>query len=310
MKQDDEPERSWQERGLEISRVAFYIPVFVGAGLIVSKIVGLTNPSYSLPWWLKYLPGALAVTAMKVFEAKYDALERKRNAVGALEVMERDDRPPVLYLRSFKDDDDASRGIVNYTVEEDLAEVLKELGPVVTVGRPGEEVPQPGAARMYVAPDEWQTAVTDLMLKSRLVVLRIGDTDGFWWEVQRAAQLLEPERLVLIAFDRKADKAFRRRATLYLSGMLAPPKGSKGWVLYFEPGWIPHFNGLSLRFGDSFRYETERGMVPTLKTSLRPVFTQLGARWELPPIRWSQVLLTVGGTALLLYGALYFFVLK
>jgi hypothetical protein len=224
--------------------------------------------------------------------------------------MEQDVRPPVLYLRSFKHDADASRSIMNYTLEEDLAEVLKELGPVVTLGQPSEEVPLPGAARMYVGPDEWQEVVTDLMLKAGLVVLRIGDTEGFWWEVQRAVQLVKPERLLFIAYDDTSDESFRQRAPLYLTGPLTPPKASSGWVLYFEPNWTPHFTSTSSRSGDWFRYDSERVMLREFKTSLQPVFTQLGVEWKAPPVRWADVLLALGGLALLIFIILDFFVLK
>jgi hypothetical protein len=60
--------------------------------------------------------------------------------------------PPVLYLRSFKDDRESaypgSTGLLNFlfalpTEEEQLAE---ELGPCLTLGRPDEKMPELGAS--------------------------------------------------------------------------------------------------------------------------------------------------------------------
>ena len=49
------------------------------------------------------------------------------------------------------------------TPEEELAGILRCFGPFVAIGRPGEEVSEIGAARMYVEDDDWEVVVSDLL---------------------------------------------------------------------------------------------------------------------------------------------------
>ena len=146
-------------------------------------------------------------------------------AASAAEVMARDPRPPVLYLRSFAADDTTAAGLESghpalvllSTEEEQLAQVLAEIGPVIAIGRPGEELPHIGAARFYVSHDLWQDEVSRLMSHAGLVVLRAGDSAGLWWEVERAARLVRPERIVfLLPIDRHQYDLFCANAHNYL----------------------------------------------------------------------------------------------
>jgi len=119
------------------------------------------------------------------------------------EVLENDPRQPVIYLRSFKDDKGAGRPMdvlrvsnmkylwhmifafynglhefMGWSEEEILAQVLTTVGPMVAIGRPGEKLPQLGAARVYVEDAVWQPKVHEFLEKAALVVLRLGKTEG------------------------------------------------------------------------------------------------------------------------------------
>jgi hypothetical protein len=111
--------------------------------------------------------------------------------------------PPVLYLRSFDDDRHGAQLKGGLTEEEHLGDVLGQLGPFVAVGRPGETLPEAGAARFYLADADWQTEVATLLGTARLVVIRTGRSAGLGWEVQQAVRLLTPERLVLVVDDER-----------------------------------------------------------------------------------------------------------
>lgn len=88
----------------------------------------------------------------------FDIKGRRLGAPMATEILKRDHRRPVLYLRAFRDDLFRSTGtpsLVGYifwdpTVEEKLALKMRGVGPFVAIGKPGEHLPQLGAARMYV----------------------------------------------------------------------------------------------------------------------------------------------------------------
>ena len=135
---------------------------------------------------------------------------QRHEALDADEAMARDPRPPVLYLRSFRDDGTAllddgrsslSRRIVQAiappTPEQEMARVLQRVGPVVAIGKPGEPLPELGAARLYVAHADWQRRVAELMGAAALVVVRVGASPGVLWEIEQALALLPRQRLVL-----------------------------------------------------------------------------------------------------------------
>ena len=60
---------------------------------------------------------------------------------------------------------------VTGTEEEQLAEAMKDVGPFVAIGRPGEALPELGAGRPYASHAEWQDQVGQLISKAQLVVL-------------------------------------------------------------------------------------------------------------------------------------------
>ncbi len=102
----------------------------------------------------------------------------------------RDQRPDVLYLRSFGMDASTMRRKLMAglsTEEEDLAEAVRPLGDLIAIGRPGEPLPLPGAARMYCSNDEWKDAVVARMREASLVIIRAGQGEGLLWECEQAA---------------------------------------------------------------------------------------------------------------------------
>jgi TM2 domain-containing membrane protein YozV len=147
---------------------------------------------------------ALALAAWRLWRHS-----QRHAAPSAAEAMAADPRPPVLYLRSFGDDGavwhDAERGrlarwwselLAVATPEQETAAALDAVGPVVAIGKPGEPLPELGAARLYVDHEAWQTEVLALMDRAALVVLRIGSSPGVLWELEQALSRLPRERVV------------------------------------------------------------------------------------------------------------------
>lgn len=135
---------------------------------------------------------------------------QRQAAPTAAEAMAADPRPPVLYLRSFADDGtqllDAELGPIARrwvtllalpTAEEQSTAALDAVGPVVAIGKPGEPLPELGAARLYVGDDRWQAEVLALLDRAALVVLRIGSSPGLLWEIEQSLARLPRRRLVL-----------------------------------------------------------------------------------------------------------------
>ncbi len=126
---------------------------------------------------------------------------RRFASIEARRLMLRDTRPPVLYLRSFGDDDlklwTATLGrpslVERFSVgrfdsfEEVLARHLSRLGPVIAVNPPGTKLPPLGAARETLASADWQSAVATWMARSSLIVFVAPPdlvTQGLLWELQ------------------------------------------------------------------------------------------------------------------------------
>ena len=84
------------------------------------------------------------------------AYAKRFDAAPASGVFSLDSRPPVVYLHSFADDSKAANRLgiaadlkVN-TEEGEIAEIVRSVGPLIAIGRPGEQLSYYGAARIYV----------------------------------------------------------------------------------------------------------------------------------------------------------------
>jgi hypothetical protein len=157
--------------------------------------------------------GALACLGfMSLAAVYYFWTQAKRAAsLSVAEATQEDPRPPFLLLRSFVDDmtpierklpftmwqpSDLFSGA--WTLEEAVEKVLRRYGPVISIGRPGEKRPPAGAARTYVANDEWQDRVKEFIAESRRVVVILGNTEGLEWEYRQLAELGAWDKLLLL----------------------------------------------------------------------------------------------------------------
>jgi hypothetical protein len=219
-----------------------------------------------------------------------------------------EDRPPIVYLRSFNDDgrhpnegwlrrlNNGVRALLSPTLEERLARILGEYGPFVAIGKPGEVMPDVGAARMYVGDDDWQTVVIDLLSRpGASVVFQAGSTAGLRWELQTIGRLVRPEQVLIFlpfAIDASARQAeeqysnFRSWARACLPRANLPATCARGGAfLFFDREWQPHV--LEPRVAIPPRHPLE-DVLRTLKRSkeFRPQpFFRLGRDW------WKVLLL-------------------
>lgn len=121
----------------------------------------------------------------------------------AIELMNVDRRPPVLYLRSFDDDGvpDQTGSLIPFgtkqTIEMRLSQVFKELGPFISIGRPGERLPEVGANRFYVSDNDWQQAVLYFLERSAAIVIVIGSSTGISWEIKTALSTVSHQKILL-----------------------------------------------------------------------------------------------------------------
>jgi hypothetical protein len=109
-------------------------------------------------------------------------------------LLSKDGRPPILFLRSFRDDQVrlarprrrlflriVAFGEPRPTLDHVLLEEATPYGPVIAIGAPGSRRPF-GAARAYVTDDQWRDVVWELAHKSGAVVSALDETEGVSWE--------------------------------------------------------------------------------------------------------------------------------
>jgi GYF domain 2 len=160
--------------------------------------------------WIPFLAGNLiGVLAGVALGQSFRTLAKKHRAMSAKAALEKDRRPPIVYLRSFQDDgvfnpgtffliNDWLRTLHLETAERTLAEMLEPYGPVVAIGRPDEEMPEVGAARIYVGDDHWKDLVLDLLYdRGALAVLQAGGTKGLQWELHEVGTMMQPEQILM-----------------------------------------------------------------------------------------------------------------
>ena len=238
------------------------------------------------------------------------ALETRRREVRpiTIESVQSPDRPPVLYLRSFEDDERGARMKGSLTEEEHLAKVLSQIGPFLAIGRPGEGLPELGASRIYVNDSDWQSTVQDLLRNARLVIIRTGRTMGLGWEIEQAVRVLTPQQLVLLV-----DSAGELREVLERINNVHPGVRTRirmGWrsigkirgFVMFDGQW--RASALRVRGPGWYFFYTEEGDVKRttkkVARTLRPLFQALGMRWQPPPLNGPLVFMSALTVALFL----------
>jgi hypothetical protein len=122
-----------------------------------------------------------------------------------------DPRPPVLFLRAFRDDQVPLRapkialfgrlleiGRRANSLDQLLLDEATPSGPVVGLGSPTDKRPPYGAARGYFTGETWQEAVANLAASADFIVICVDDTAGVWWEVEQLASCCLGKSLFLI----------------------------------------------------------------------------------------------------------------
>lgn len=187
----------------------------------LTLVLGVQAMSFSLVALLFAIP---SFALLKAFAGKgHEAMDLARRwmARPAEDVLQLDNRPPVVFLRSFRSENclkpsggpkvyrEGLMGALLWTLlrpitfEERLCSQLNQLGPVIAIGQPQDSLPRLGAARTYVrasmGDDEaWQSKVIFWLDHCRAVCMLVGSTQGLHWEFDQAIRTLPPTRIILI----------------------------------------------------------------------------------------------------------------
>ena len=286
-----------------------------------------------VPWYL-----VLAFIPLYVLAARSGILlfrsGWKYDAPTAADARARDPRPPVLYFRSFDADHQLvaahGRGAARarflwYTAgvspEQEMALILGQVGPVVAIGKPGEHLPELGAARVYVPDDQWRGVVTSWMSEAALVVFRAGETEGLWWEIEQALARCPRQRVLIVEIGPSdAHPSFRRRfeatfgvpvqqpaprlpwASALLTRTFIWTPASLGRLIYFDTVGVPQEQPLVFHFTwQGFIMAPYRPYRDPLRATFRSVFEEFGLPWRSRKSQFIAIMLALFGGMLWLH---------
>ncbi|MEL7463921.1 MAG: hypothetical protein AAFN79_07625 [Pseudomonadota bacterium] len=134
------------------------------------------------------------------------------------DVQHLDRRPPILFLRSFLDDQ-VDLPPPRFDVEQwlfdgrsrraDLDRLLMRegtvAGPLVALGDPSDPAPPYGAARGYFDHADWQDAVARLCDEATAIVMALDRTEGVAWEVSHLTERDHAEKTLLLIGPKDAE---------------------------------------------------------------------------------------------------------
>jgi hypothetical protein len=150
------------------------------------------------------------------------------------------------------------------------------------MGRPSENLPRPGAVRIYSDPKMWEQTVIDAMQAAQLVVIRAESSQSLFWELRKARELVEPRRLLLLILEQGKYYEFRPELEALLNVRLPFLSSYRQQGFFrFNSDWTTEFLPLKSHF---LRGSFSRPLQRSIQFALKPVFTDHGVDWTTPKI--------------------------
>ncbi len=297
-------DKSAKRQGLASKGVGVAL-AFLGGPIIV--LMGNIAPRDSGVYYVVGI-GAIVLGGFLWFRGKqYAAISRQPS-------LDLDPRTQVLYLRSFARDEGTLQAslslLLNPTLlprgqgeEEQLADAVAPIGPLLAVGKPGDTLPKPGAHRVYIPNERWQPKVQELMQHAKLVIVRVETgSNGLWWEIARALEIVPAGRLLLLFMLNK--KAHQEAWEQLRPHKLLDPSAEKNThgFLWVRPNGESQVLPLKAPF---WRTPAFKFLKAKSRCALRPVFASLNQPWIPPPVSLSRIAYTVPGIVLVLIFLLF-----
>ena len=187
-----------------------------------SPLLACADPvfsEYAAASWLIIGLAAILVILAPYLGAYFCSLAQRRIRFSVLELTRTDPRKPILFLRPFKDDRvKLGQARVNWGARigkwldhiSDIDRMLLDegtpYGPVVAIGKPGDELPPYAVARHCFDNRTWQSAVLELAKTSMAVILCVSESEGIWWEVEHVATRYPGKTLILVHPSYRAEQ--------------------------------------------------------------------------------------------------------
>jgi hypothetical protein len=214
------PVRNPRTAGRRVLRFP-YRPVgyfLLGGAAVLWTAAGVTNRAGLFQVGVQFALGGVACLV----------IARRAAAPDASAVLALDPRLPVVYLRPFQHEEEtfaelpwrwrdfwtnAGRSIVRrkswrfLTLEQYLGmEISARIGPFIALGNPVDFVPPEGAARTYVADDEWTRHFEEMARRARCIVVMAATSEHVLWELAQIRSMSLQQRLFVLTKPRLVRK--------------------------------------------------------------------------------------------------------
>lgn len=208
----------FQHGGTRLALI-YYLIALINVGLIAAPLSPFWLESVQAQWGetiVLYAAGGILVALVVLIIAGW-ALDRfaERFATKMYQgVRDWDRRAPVVFLRTFDQDDNRLRiraldpiarlpaGIGrSRTMDEMLLEHASPYGPIIAIGDPRDSKLPLGAARIFVPGQgqAWQEWVRGIVEPAKAIVMSPNDTEGVKWELALLAQGEFAQRVIYLA---------------------------------------------------------------------------------------------------------------
>jgi hypothetical protein len=217
-----------------------------------------------LSWTKGSFLGAMWGFAMIAVAGSCFNLARRKKARSGEVALSTDNRPPVLFLRSFRTDlipaGSRTLGLSQYlifhpnywraqsggnvlTLGELLqADVETHIGPFIALGDPNDYLPGPGPAKVYRANENWRDAFAGIAKKSQAIIVVEGRTEGLTWELSYLRSSVPPEKIFFVThpLGRRTSQYWEdtRNAAREADIELPASDPGPGAVLAFNRTWM------------------------------------------------------------------------
>lgn len=196
--------------GITLSTIG--IAIIIIPALLFGLLQDFSNPHISTT-------AALANQLLTPFGLFLLLRARRYRQVNADSLLAVDNRKPILFLRSFADDErqkspwnpDTKRAIFDFSLEIRLAKHFMYFGPFIAVASPTEALPLGGAARVKVSDSEWQARVITWIRDSSLIIMYCGKTNWVKWELGKVLEEGRMHNLILIMPETRGFTRRRRQ---------------------------------------------------------------------------------------------------
>jgi hypothetical protein len=241
---------------------------YLRLGFFTEWFILLVSFFLLVPWWKLLLAGV---------NHRKQIARATRNPVLLLRPFyDNPPKPPVLFFPLFGEGREYIRILTGRTPEGRIAKKLRAVGPVIAVGKPGEEPPPYGPIILYFDDSEWEQKVEKLISISQFVVVQAGAATGLELEMRMAKKQLRPEQLIFSlntwkvldeALRQKGYEIFARRAS-EVFGVRFPRRSKYSEYIYFDPDWTPRLatKGLLSVIGKPPHYRARYSLAHTERT--------------------------------------------